>query len=308
MKIAFASCFDALQAPQQPVWERIRKTGPEVLLLLGDSIYMDYFPHLYQSKKWPLQRFADEMHRRYAAQWQVPGFRDLLTRVQHVGAVWDDHDFAWNQSHGAGAVDKPFVEIDKRRIARALFDQYRDALRHPHAAYPQQPALGLLLQAPTDGNQTSFDVSGVRFILLDGRTHRTEARPDGTGTLHGAAQLAWWQGLVSSAPGVCIVASGSTLARSKESWDNYLDYEWLMERRWPRVLLLSGDVHGNKARRHKLGDYTLHEATSSGVARPGLGGEHGNFGLVTLAGTRAVVQWFSEDEGEEPEMEKIWDL
>lgn len=308
MKIAFASCFDALEAAQQPVWERIRAQQPEVLLLLGDSIYMDYFPHLYQSKKWDLQRYADEMYRRYAAQWRVPGFRELLRGVAQVGAVWDDHDFAWNQSHGAGAVDKPFVEIDKRRISRGLFDQYRHALRHPQLDYPAQPALAALLQAPTDGIQASFDHGGVRFVLLDGRTHRSEQRPDGSGTLHGNEQLAWLQGLVTGAPGLCLLASGSTLIRSKESWDNYLDYAWLMAQRWPRVLVLSGDIHGNKPRRHTLDGYTLHEATSSGVARPGLGGERGNFGIATLQGTQARVQWFSEDGGDEPETEKVWDL
>lgn len=308
MKIAFASCFDALEAAHQPVWERIRRQQPEALLLLGDNIYMDYFPRLYQSKKWDLQRFADEMYRRYAAQWQVPGFRELLAGVKQVGSVWDDHDFAWNQSHGAGAVDKPFVEIDKRRISRALFEQYRQALGRSQDDYPAQPALAVLLQGPADGIQTVFDHGGVRFILLDGRTFRTEARPDGSGTLHGEAQLAWLRGLVTGAPGVSLVASGSTLARSKESWDNYLDYEWLMAQRLPRLLLLSGDVHGNKARRHQLAGYTLHEATSSGVARPGLGGERGNFGVVTLQGGQANVQWFSEDEGDEPEMEKVWAL
>lgn len=44
MKIAFASCFDALKDAEQDVWFRVLDQKPEVLLLLGDSIYMDYFP------------------------------------------------------------------------------------------------------------------------------------------------------------------------------------------------------------------------------------------------------------------------
>ncbi len=41
MKIAFTSCMDATHVPSQPIWNKIRADDPDVVLLLGDQIYMD---------------------------------------------------------------------------------------------------------------------------------------------------------------------------------------------------------------------------------------------------------------------------
>lgn len=308
MRIAFASCFDAISSPEQPVWNRLREFKPKVLLLLGDSMYMDFFPHLLQSTKWPLQQFADEMYGRYAALWRVQGFRELLSEVERVGVIWDDHDYAWNNSHGAGAADKTHVPSEQRRISRALFSDYRTALGRPQDPYPLQPPLATLLDGPDTDIKEHFDHGGVRFILLDGRTYRTEPSTDGhVGDLHGAYQREWIKGLVQGTPGICVAASGSTLTHSRESWDNFLDYQWLMEQRLPRLLVLSGDIHSNKPRKHELNGYTLYEATSSGVARRGLGGASGNFGLLDLNGTEARLQWYDED-SDEADTEKTWQI
>ena len=42
MKLAFTSCMDAVRVPDQPIWDQIRAEQPDVLLLLGDQIYMDW--------------------------------------------------------------------------------------------------------------------------------------------------------------------------------------------------------------------------------------------------------------------------
>ena len=41
-KIVFTSCMDAERVPEQPVWDQIRAEAPDVLMLLGDQIYMDW--------------------------------------------------------------------------------------------------------------------------------------------------------------------------------------------------------------------------------------------------------------------------
>jgi alkaline phosphatase D len=114
MKIVFASCFDALEDPNKDVWACALEQNPDALLLLGDIIYMDYFPHLGQSRRWSTKQFADEMYRRYKAQWSVASFRELINSVNHIGITWDDHDFAWNGSCGAGTGEKTGVPSDKR--------------------------------------------------------------------------------------------------------------------------------------------------------------------------------------------------
>ena len=56
MKIAFTSCIDAIDDPVQPVWERVRALAPDVLVLLGETMYMDYGIALLGSNRpvgWP---------------------------------------------------------------------------------------------------------------------------------------------------------------------------------------------------------------------------------------------------------------
>ena len=40
--LVFTSCMDAERAPIQPIWTQIRQREPDVLMLLGDQIYMDW--------------------------------------------------------------------------------------------------------------------------------------------------------------------------------------------------------------------------------------------------------------------------
>lgn len=57
MKIAFGSCWHYKEYPTTPVWDLMTDENPDGLILLGDTIYMDYWdprPHvkdrLYQSR------------------------------------------------------------------------------------------------------------------------------------------------------------------------------------------------------------------------------------------------------------------
>jgi hypothetical protein len=75
MKIAFTSCIDAIDDPTQAVWGRIRNLAPDVLVLLGDTMYMDYGIALPGSDRpvgWPRKLpddvFAATMHARYKLQ------------------------------------------------------------------------------------------------------------------------------------------------------------------------------------------------------------------------------------------------
>ena len=79
-KLVFTSCMDAENAPSQPVWTAIQADQPDVLMLLGDQIYMDWGLSLAKEPQWKkliikkgeegLALFAQDMHRRYALQWR----------------------------------------------------------------------------------------------------------------------------------------------------------------------------------------------------------------------------------------------
>ena len=42
MKLVITSCMDAERVPDQSVWTSVAECKPDVLLLLGDQIYMDW--------------------------------------------------------------------------------------------------------------------------------------------------------------------------------------------------------------------------------------------------------------------------
>lgn len=303
MKIAFASCFDALKDAEQDVWFRVLDQKPEVLLLLGDSIYMDYFPKLGQSREWDLQKFADEMYRRYAAQWDVASFRELVKSVDAIGVTWDDHDFAWNGSCGAGQEKKTGVPYEKKLISQNLHLQFREQLRQRPllSTYPPQPAMPDLLTARSPGIEESFDYGNVRCIMLDGRSYRQDQDDNHETAMLGITQKKWLVNQIHQWNGISLVCSGSTLIRSKESWDNYSDYLWLMNQGFDKTIVLSGDIHENAFRRHKVSQQNLIEITSSGAARPGIGGDEGNFGLLNIQPNEIQVTLFDE---EGPEISK----
>ena len=85
--------MDAVRAPKQPVWEKIQAEDPDVVMLLGDQIYMDWgdlgesnwkqfieaHPGGTGKKVKGLQVYAEEMHSRYQRQWQVKEFQEFIS-------------------------------------------------------------------------------------------------------------------------------------------------------------------------------------------------------------------------------------
>jgi hypothetical protein len=311
LKIAFTSCIDAIDDPTQAVWGRVRNLAPDVLVLLGDTMYMDYGIALLGSERpvgWPRKLaddiFAATMHERYKLQWSVKSFRDLLASGPQLAMVWDDHDFAWNNARGLGTEKHFAVSREKRLIAQGLFRQFRAACAHMEASvYPAMPSLSTLLGAAEAGIeagiQASFERDKVRFIMLDGRSFREDPNIGPDAQMLGPAQREWLRQQLSEWDGLVVIGSGSVLTGSEESWDKYLDYAWLLGLSTGPIVVLSGDIHKNALPvKHSR---CVVEVTSSGAARPGLGGgfsrvggARGNFGILTV-GERIAVTLYSED-------------
>ena len=294
MKIAFASCMDALDDKQQPVWDRIRERGPDALILLGDSVYMDFGllgdRHLGWPRKASNQEFATALYQRYKLQWEVASFQNLLASGLKVGLIWDDHDFAWNDSRGAGTEKRRAVSAEKRSISRGLFLQFKSQLEQRLPQYPAQPAPPASVP-PADyaGINDSFDVGNVRFILLDGRSFREDPNDLANAEMHGRKQRLWLAEKIHSWKGIKVIGAGSVLTHSRESWDQYTDYAWLLAQNFEEVVVLTGDIHKNSPPQRHTKSPPLYEITSSGAARPGLGGASGNFGILEIADAVSVT-------------------
>lgn len=327
MKIAFTSCAYRQKYPVQPGWQRIQVLAPDVLLLLGDQIYMDFLPRflggdLYAPRKFTLAEFASRMYERYREQYEETHFRDLLNARpdMRVAATWDDHDFAWNNACGGrcpeakpGEMDtrmtedgaKHKVSDDHKWITRALFMQYLSTVRARENHYPDppfdisNPPIG---QVPSDtGIQEAFDLEGgrTRVVMLDTRYHR-DCRwyADAPTRIIDDAQMRWLREQLDGEQELTLIGSGSTLTDA-ECWQRYpRSYEALLEAvAGKKVLVLSGDIHKNEFHSHKnpgSADVRLFEAIASGLAITGFKffpwlGYQENFGLLEIDDSRLSV-------------------
>jgi len=261
MKIAAVSCVKLDQVNPQPGWQQIRAQQPDVLLLLGDNVYLD------SDRIRSPARLSADLASLYAAQLAEPNFAALLVDVRgrddgRVEAIYDDHDFLGNNRGGG---DEPALAAAARAELIAAF------------------------QPPLTGGDVyrTFRVGQVHVIVLDARFYRTKPSDSAAdrNAILGAAQWTWLETVVaqSTAP-FLLVASSTTVHRwADESWEEYTDafdrLRTLLGGR-PGTLVVSGDIHRNAV----YDDSGIVEIVTSGFARLGFifGAPRENWGLFTF--------------------------
>lgn len=315
LKLAFTSCMDSVNYPGQPGWDDLARETPDVLVLLGDSIYMDYGwgkGHADEPNGSPKDLkpadFSHRMHQRYRAQYGVPAFRDAI-RGRQVHAIWDDHDFAWNNSRGAGPQGDALVSRQQRHIATAHLQAWRGALATQPDSYPADMVDSAAPSVNDRGIGGSVTLQAGRLYLhlLDGRSFRDGDDTGAPGqTLFGHDQRHAVEELFhQQEEAVHLLA----IAEPLEKWRGFVDAQWLLgwaQRR--HVLVISGDVHepqytGYKANGNKdwgKKDKTvLHEFTASAMAQgpTGFFGKKRNvFGTLTFGDSRIEAALFHGSE------------
>lgn len=312
MKIAVTSCADPIDQDRQPVWSCLAAAAPDHLVLLGDQIYMDYGgglnPRLGVPACYPELEFAAHMYERYRRQWcllkdsglwQVPGMK--------VHGIWDDHDFAWNNSYGGPGPDPAVlrargirpevhelpVPASKQRITRHLFRQYFSSLRagsYPDNSLQTQQEIDQLSERldrpvffseslPPDASEGLVCLEGnVRLLLTDGRSFRSSRyRQDGDRRLLGETQMAWLKRSIDPRA-LNIIASGCTLDKgieltNHECWRAYNDYQELQDflasssHPCPPRVLFLSGDIHNTSLHDHHGPHLI-EVVASGAARP----------------------------------------
>ncbi len=270
MKIAFTSCTCVGLVKTQLVWDYIREAQPDHVVLLGDNIYNDV-PSISMSDLQAMypHQFAAHMHARYVEQLKNPKFREMVaTPGIQVHAIWDDHDFAWNDAQGGVMQGQP-LQADKVKISTKFMREFRrvlaakDLTLFPSSA--SDPAFQLdAAFTPLGATSIKLEPDGRSWLhLTDGRTHRKGR------TLLGDAQRAQLAQQFAAHPDALhIIASGSTFSQ-KDSWAKYEDdFTWLQESIGSQTwLMLSGDVHSIGLLTHKASATgRLVELTASGAA------------------------------------------
>ena len=301
MRIAFASCLCTQVFKQQPVWDDIADLNPDVLVLLGDSIYLDVGGP-YNSlgvQNLSENEFAQHAHERYTELLAQPQFKALVQRPGLMTyAIWDDHDFLWNNANGADAMQRP----GQRPLvypSRALFAAYRSALSDHLAAgsFPATPPAWTVNTPPPAYKMVNLG-NNVFLHLTDGRSFRAGNSKD---ALLGSAQLDAMEVQMASAPNGAthLVASGSVFeARHGESWLKCpVEHARMLElARDHNILILSGDIHDNNWATYPVKDErSLFEATSSGAAvKTGvvIGALQRNFGMLDIGAASVGIKLY----------------
>lgn len=311
MKIVFTSCLDAERCDDHSVWQRIQRTEPNALMLLGDSIYMDYGidpgesqlreaidRDLAAGSTAVLDNYEAAMHARYARQWETrPGFRELLRFLAGSrGALFvtrDDHDYAWNNCVGGGvAADKRFVRDEVKQVSDRQFAQFLHVLHNPHAHGASYPPLHTVHAAP---QPVPPRIGEVPVVLLDQRSFRTHVHAPNA-TLLGAQQTDALLQAVGEGSGLLIVAGASPLRYRSGAWRNadgsaFPEYRRFVDaaaKRSRPVLYLAGDVHHNAYGGPVEPGSSIIQIVSSGAATPRVPllpfqPKPGNFGLLELS-------------------------
>ena len=271
-RIAAGSCVR--QDRPQPIWKAVAAYRPDVLLLLGDTIYGD-------------TEDMDVLKDKYERLDANEGFAAVRAKTPLV-AVWDDHDFGGND------VGR---EYPKRRESQQVFLDFF----HVAADAPLRKQEGIY-RAVTVGPPGRR----VQFICLDTRYHRSALatmplaqRIKGRGhyvptddpqqAVLGEAQWTWLAGALREPAEVRIVLSSIQVAATEhhhEHWGNF-------PRERARLLaafrdsaarglvVVSGDRHAAEISRIPAGDealaYPLYDLTASSLNQAkGGGGDEPN--------------------------------
>jgi alkaline phosphatase D len=306
-KIVVGSCAD--QNKPCPIWGKIADERPEVLVLLGDTIYADLVDGALVPAK------PEKIAACYKELAALPDFKRLRDGCRIV-ATWDDHDYGHND---AGA------EYEHKDASQKLF---LDFFNVP-ANDPRRARKGVY-HAETFGPEGQR----VQVIALDGRYHRSEIAkgprakiPGYSGTIApylsntkpgatmlGEEQWKWLEEQLKQPAELRLIGSGIQVLSEDHPFEKWMNfprererlYKLIRDTKANGVVFLSGDRHlGELSMDPDAVGYPLYDLTSSGFNqaskswRPAEKNGHrvaampygDNYGLITVnwAGANTTV-------------------
>ncbi len=210
---------------------------------MGDNVYID------APTEPAIQRYV------YYRRQSRPEFRRFVSSTPTY-AVWDDHDFAWDNSGGGPDPDAPTWKPD-------VLDVFRQNWIEPSDAAARE----------VPGVWFTFSIGDVDVFVLDGRYYRSNPLEPG-GSMLGTAQKEWlMRELRSSAATFKLIASPVPWAASAnpepDAWDAYPEereeiFHFIREQRISGVVLVSADRHRSDMWMiPQDGSYSLPEFASS---------------------------------------------
>jgi len=227
------------------MWDTLRARGMPFFMLLGDNVYIDH------PERPAVQKYC------YYRRQSRPEFKRFSARSA-LYAIWDDHDFTFNDGKGSPFTDEPGW---KRSVWRLFRNQWNN------------PYYGGGEKVP--GCWFDFSYGDVDFFMLDCRYYREQPGGRPEASMLGAVQKEWlFEKLKNSRAVFKVIASsvpwaGGTKPGSLDTWDGHPVereeiFRFIERQRIEGVLLISADRHRSDARRiERPGGYTLYDLESS---------------------------------------------
>ncbi len=236
------------------------KSGADFMIWLGDNLY-------FRNGDW---KSYDAMFVRYVRMRSLPPLNHLLETMPQY-AIWDDHDFGYDNSNST---------IPSKDWALQLFKQF-----WANPAYGQPDLPGVFY---------SFQYQDAEFFLLDDRYYKRLNDQQSVGTLLGNQQWEWLTKQLQQSTatfkfiicGVQMLIENSSAEGLKEfpnEREQFLDM--LQQKQIKGVILISGDRHfAELYRLQRPNAYDLYEVTTSPLSSLTTG-----ILLSTSKGTRLAV-------------------
>ena len=99
-RAAFGSCARLQIDTEQPIFDVIRAIEPDLMFYLGDNVYADT----------PAPEAIADLYRR---QREIERVKPVMRTTPSL-AIWDDHDFAFNDSDRSNPIREQSLDVFKR--------------------------------------------------------------------------------------------------------------------------------------------------------------------------------------------------
>ena len=227
------------------MWDTIHSHDLPFFLLLGDNVYIDH------PERPGVQQYC------YYRRQSRPEFRRFAGNTA-LYAIWDDHDFTFNDGKGSPYVDDPAWKVDVWRL-------FKNQWNNPYyGGGEEQP-----------GCWFDFSYGDVDFMMLDCRYYREVPDGNPAASMLGDAQKQWLlEKLKNSTATFKVIASSVPWAKgtkpgSLDTWDGHPQereeiFSFIEDNQIEGVVLISADRHRSDAWRIERPDgYDFYEFESS---------------------------------------------
>jgi len=227
------------------MWDTLNANDLDLFLLLGDNVYIDH------PKRPATQKYC------YYRRQSRPEFRRFASRTP-LYAIWDDHDFTYNDGKGSPSVDDPPWKPDVWQVFKHQW---------PNPCYgggESQP-----------GCWFDFSYGDVDFFMLDCRYYREVPDNNPGASMLGKAQKQWLLNkLKFSRATFKVIASSVPWAQgtkpgSLDTWDGHPEereelFSFIEKEKIDGVVLISADRHRSDTWRiERPGGFRFYEFESS---------------------------------------------